>query len=80
MAIEYGESLAAFVGFVGVDEAEELLGWLQKKSGPRVDLGLCLHLHPANLQVLMAAKTPVAQWPDDRDLRFWLESVLKEEN
>jgi len=76
MAIEYGASLAVFVGIVGVDEAEGLLRWLQDAAGRRVDFGPCVHLHAANLQVLIAAKAPVDRWPEDGDLRFWLESVL----
>ena len=79
MGIEYGERRAVFVGFVGVDEAEGLLGWLQENPVARVDLAPCLHLHSADLQVLIAAKTPVARWPEDADLRSWLQSVLNEE-
>jgi len=77
MGIEYRGNRAVFVDFVGVDEAEGLLGWLQTVAGARVDLSLCVHLHPANLQVLMAAHTPVAQWPNDPELRMWLESALQ---
>ena len=80
MAIEYQGNLAVFIDFVGVDEAEGLLGWLQTVSNPRADLSPGLHLHPANLQVLLAARTPVAQWPNDLELRMWLESILQKEN
>ena len=79
MAIEYKKNQAVFLEFVGAEEAEGLLEWLGKKTDPKLDLSLCLHLHPANLQVLMAAKIPVARWPNDGELRFWLESVLKGE-
>jgi hypothetical protein len=41
-----------------------------------VDLGACTHLHPANLQVLIAAKSHIAVWPSDANLRAWLETVL----
>jgi hypothetical protein len=59
-----------------VDEAEGLLEWLQKKPAARIDLATCVHLHPANLQVLMAAKPRVAAWPQDESLRSWLEPLL----
>jgi hypothetical protein len=41
---------------VSVDEAEGLLEWLQKNPAARIDLSACAHLHPANLQVLMATR------------------------
>jgi hypothetical protein len=79
MGIEYGERTAVFVGFIGVDEAEGLLGWLQEHPVARVDLAPCLHVHAADLQVLIAARAPVVRWPVDEDFRSWLQSVLKEE-
>jgi hypothetical protein len=60
-----------------VDEAEPLLEWLQKKPSARIDLAACTHLHPANLQVLMAARAKVASWPENPELRAWLEPALK---
>jgi len=60
-----------------VEEAEPLLEWLQKKPKAKVDLSKCTHLHTANLQVLMAAKPDVANWPEDIELRAWLEAALK---
>jgi len=76
MSIEYQKKAAVFQGVVGVDEAEGLLEWLQKKPKARVDLAACTHLHPANLQVLMAARPTVSQWPEDVSLRDWVEPVL----
>jgi hypothetical protein len=77
MPIVFKKNQAMFRDVVGVEEAEELLGWLQKKPTATVDLSACSHLHPANLQVLMAAKVTVADWPKDSDLRAWLETALK---
>jgi hypothetical protein len=76
MSIEYQKKAVVFLGVVGVDEAEGLLEWLQKKPKARVDLAACTHLHPANLQVLMAARPTVSQWPEDVSLRDWVEPVL----
>lgn len=77
MAIEYRKNLAVFKDVVSVDDAEALLEWLQRKSAARVDLSACSHLHPANLQVLMAAKPTIGAWPADSGLAMWLKSALK---
>ena len=77
MPIDFQKKTAVFREVVGVDEAEGLLEWLQKKPSAKVDLAPCTHLHPANLQVLMAARATVSQWPKDEALRIWLEPALK---
>jgi hypothetical protein len=76
MAITYSEESAVFAGTVSVEEAEGLLEWAQKHPSGRVELSDCTHLHAANLQVLMAARTRVAAWPRDESLKTWLESAL----
>jgi hypothetical protein len=77
MPIEFKKQKAVFRGGATVEEAEALLEWLQTKPAAKVDLSTCSHLHTADLQVLMAAKTEVASWPADSDLRAWLETALK---
>jgi hypothetical protein len=76
MAIAYKNNLAIFSEVVSVEEAEALLEWLQKKTAARIDLSACTHLHPANLQVLMAAKPVIKSWPTDVGLADWLKSAL----
>ena len=76
MAITYKKNMAVFEGVVSVEEAEDLLAWLQKTPKARADYSSCTHLHAADLQVLMAAKLPVAAWPQDHDLKTWLQSAL----
>ena len=76
MSIQYSGQDAAFSDVVGVDEAERLLEWLQSNPAARVNLSACTHLHPANLQVLMAARATVSAWPRDPDLAAWLRSAL----
>ncbi|MEI8254788.1 MAG: hypothetical protein WCJ30_03865 [Deltaproteobacteria bacterium] len=78
MPIEYAEDSVVFHDIIEVAEAEGLLEWLQGRPGAQVDLCSCTHLHPANLQVLMAASNAVAVWPEDADLRGWLKTVLKD--
>jgi hypothetical protein len=76
MAIEFKKSLATFKEVVSVEEAETLLEWLQKKPGAKVDMSSCEHLHPANLQVLMAAAPTITAWPKDAALAEWIKSAL----
>ena len=63
MPIEFKKNIAVFIDVVEVQEAEDLLQWLQKKSNTKIDLLNCTHLHPANLQVIMASKAKVMYWP-----------------
>jgi hypothetical protein len=76
MAIEYKKNQAIFRDVVSVEEAEGLLEWLQKKPSAKVDLSACVHLHPANLQVLMAARPTIVAWPRDAALAEWIKSAL----
>jgi len=76
MPIEFKKNRAVFREVVGVEEAEGLLEWLQKKPSGKVDLASCSHLHTANLQVLMAASAGISSWPENSELRAWLESSL----
>ena len=76
MAIEYKRNLVVLSDIVAVDDAENLLQWLQKKPGAKLDFSACTHVHPANLQVLMAADVHVSQWPNDASLAAWLKSAL----
>ena len=77
MAIQYKKNRAVFDDVVRVDEAEDLLQWVQKNPDGKVDLANCLHLHAATLQVLMAAHRQIAAWPKDRELNTWLQQALK---
>ena len=77
MPIEFKKTRAVFRDVVSVEEAEGLLEWLQTRPAAKVDLSACSHLHTANLQVLMVAKTAISSWPKDAELRAWLEPALK---
>jgi hypothetical protein len=77
MPIEFKRSRAVFRDVICVEEAEALLEALQKKPSIKVELAACTHLHTANLQVLMAARPEIASWPENAELREWLESALK---
>lgn len=76
MPIDYKKNQATLCDIVSVEDAEGLLDWLQNKPTAKIDLAGCTHLHPANLQVLMAAKSRVSHWPKDASLRVWIEAAL----
>jgi hypothetical protein len=77
MPIEFTTDQAIFRDIASVEEAESLLEWLQKTPRAKINLAACTHLHTANLQVLMAAQPEIASWPENIELRAWLEAALK---
>jgi hypothetical protein len=77
MPIEFKKNRAVFHDEVSIEEAEALLEWLQTRPTAKADLSACNHIHTANLQVLMAAKTGISAWPGNAELRAWLEPALK---
>jgi hypothetical protein len=77
MPIEFKKNRAIFRDEVSVEEAEGLLEWLQTRPSAKADLSELSHLHTANLQVLIAAKTAILSWPKNDELRAWLEPALK---
>jgi hypothetical protein len=77
MTVEFKKNRVLLRDVVTVDEAEGLLEGLQKQPRAKLDLSACTHLHTANLQVLMAARPAVANWPQSPELRAWLEPALK---
>lgn len=77
MPIEFKKNLAVFKDVVSVEEAEVLLNWLQNNTTGKVNLASCTHLHPANLQVLMAAAANIVARPKDENLAGWLLTALK---
>ncbi|MEB0140158.1 MULTISPECIES: hypothetical protein [unclassified Undibacterium] len=76
MPITYSKSCARLIDIVTVEDAEELLQWVQQHPKGKIDLAACVHLHAAVLQVLMAARLPLAAWPDDAELSIWLQHSL----
>ena len=77
MAIVYKKNSAVFSDVAGAEDAEELLEWLHKHPKGKLNLAACSHLHPANLQVLMAAGRSAYVSPADPDLAAWVDSALK---
>jgi hypothetical protein len=76
MSVEFKKNEVIFKDVVGVEDAEAILEWLQKIPAAKVDFSACTHLHPANLQVLMAASPSIIVWPADAAFSAWLQSAL----
>lgn len=76
MAIEYKKNLATLSDAISIEDAENLLQWIQQTPKGKVNLSACSHMHAAILQVLMAARTPVVAWPNDSNLAIWLRAAL----
>ena len=77
MPVAYKKNRAIFRDDVNVEEAERLLEWLQNTTAASADLAACSHLHTACLQVMMAAHVTIVQWPQNAELRSWLEPALQ---
>ena len=77
MAITFKKDRVVFSDMAEGDDAESLLEWLQKHPKGKIDLSACTHLHPANLQVLMAAKRSIFAKPKDKLLAGWIDIALK---
>ncbi|MDY7579164.1 hypothetical protein RGU70_12615 [Herbaspirillum sp. RTI4] len=80
MTIRYETDSVFFEDAISVDDAENLLQWLQENPQAKADFSACIHVHAANLQVLMAAHIQVTAWPRDDTLKIWLESAFGAKN
>jgi hypothetical protein len=76
MSIQFDKELVLLEGVVSVEEAEQLLERLQDKRHAQADFSKCSYVHPANIQVLLAAGVTVRAWPGDAALAGWLQSVF----
>lgn len=77
MSIVYEKNKATFVGFISIEEADQLLAWAHANPKGKLDFENCEHLHTATLQVLMAAATlKVLSWPSDAPFALWLKGAL----
>lgn len=77
MAIELNDQTANLTESISVEEAENLMAWIQEHPGCEINLAQCEHLHASVLQVLMAFAPKVGQWPSDANLKQWLEAALQ---
>lgn len=76
MPIDYRKTVARLEGSCSVEEAEELLQWLQANPQGKVNLKECEHLHAAVLQVLMAVQPPLSAEPSDLFLARWVAPAI----
>ncbi len=76
MAVRYADERVVLSGVISVEEAETLCRLLCEHPGAAVDLGACQRLHTAALQVLLAARRPVAVPPQDVFLELFIAPLL----
>ncbi|MGQ9369624.1 hypothetical protein [Azospirillum sp. ST 5-10] len=76
MAIHYDGTVARLEGDCSVEEALPLAEWLAANPGGGLDLARCTGLHTAVLQVLMAARAPLAAPPEEPFLARWVRPLL----
>jgi len=76
MPLKPKKTVMQLEGRCSVEEAEELLQWLQNTPGGRVNLKRCEHLHAAVLQSLLAVRPGVSVGPDDAFLARWVMPLL----
>lgn len=67
---------AVFEGAISVEEADALQSWLVAGPDRKVDLARCTHLHPASLQLLLAARVRPSALPQDAALAAWLAPLF----
>jgi len=77
MSITYKKDRVVFCDMAEGEDAESLLEWLHKYPKGKIDLSACTHMHPANLQVLMASKRLIFAKPKDKLLADWIDSALR---
>lgn len=76
MALRYADGRVVLSGMVSVEEAEGLCGLLCEHPDAGIDLGACLHLHTAALQVLLCARRRVLAPPEDLFLDLFIAPLL----
>jgi hypothetical protein len=76
MPFKFAKNTITAVESCAVEDALPLLEFLQSHRMARVNLGSCIHLHTAVLQVLMAVRPQIVALPKDMLLASWLLQVL----
>jgi len=74
MPIEFKKTVAVCSDICSIDEAEALLSWSLDNPKGKINLKLCVQVHTAILQVLMATKMKVSALPEAQDLDQLLSS------
>ncbi len=77
MSIEFTHTVAVFHQDAGLDEAEPLFNWLLENPNRKVNLHALKHAHTAVIQVLLAIRPCVSNWPADGPLAQLLRQHLQ---
>ncbi len=77
MPIVKKKTVLQLEGHCTVEEAEDLLQWLDANPRGRLNLRACTHCHTAIIQVLMARRPLVSAEPDDPFLRRQILPLIR---
>ena len=77
MNVECKRDQALFQDAVSAEQAEGLLEWMLEKPSVKVDLAALRLVGAPNLAVRSSAQPHIYGWPQDAELRAWLEGALK---
>jgi len=80
MPIELKKKVAVCTDACTIEEAETLLQWLLETPKGKINLKLCVHLHTAIFQVLIAAKPTLSALPlcDDLNGQLFAAGLVEE--
>ena len=77
MNVECKRDQALFQDAVSAEQAEGLLEWMLEKPSVKVDLAALRLVGAPNPAVMSSAQPRGCGWPQDAELRAWLESALQ---
>lgn len=78
MSVHFDGDIVRLEGVCTVDDAEPLLRLLQEHPGASIDWQACDQAHTAIIQILMAARRPIAGPPNADQLERWVAPLLGE--
>lgn len=78
MSIKFKQTVAVFDHDACIEEAEMLLRWLLEKPNRKVNLKSLHYAHTAVIQVLLATRPPVSDWPSDGPLSQLLRQHMQQ--
>ncbi|SKA31508.1 hypothetical protein [Consotaella salsifontis] len=80
MTIVYDDHTVRCSGVCPIEEAPQLLEWLQNAADPLVDLSDCTYLHTAIVQILHESDARLVAAPTDPFLSRWIVPLIRPAN
>lgn len=77
MPVRYEEDTIHMDGFCAIDEAEELVRFLEEHPKSRVELSQCQHMHTALLQLLLSYRVELRGEAYNPFISKWIVPLLR---